>query len=413
LSNIAKCETSIDSSKVLVEQYSCESPDESEISSLRGEVSDIKASKSFIEKKIALEESKDISIGDCEYCGTEVCERNLPHLNKKREEKILSLKEERAIFLEKLKAKMSDLKNLEEQSRRFKMFEKEKEKISFLKDKLESFTSENESLSVDMSEISFKISEAKTKVSILEEKISSLKDSSYEDSEKKLKRKKDLLESLRNQSLELKKRIGVSEANIERYSERLEKLSETKDLLSAKQKEISDYQYLKNVFGKNGIQTILLENVIKNHQHIANEVLKDICNEPIQIHLDTQKDSSDGSKTLETLDLKIRKDGNVLDYDLLSGGEKFRISLSLALGLRELAARFGGTNLNLIMLDEVNSPLDRYGVETLFVSVIEKISNRYKTMVITHDESLKERFDYVIDVTKVNGISSINLNTSS
>ena len=221
--------------------------------------------------------------------------------------------------------------------------------------------------------------------------MSSLKDSSYEDCENKVSMKKQSLDGLRNSLFVKKKEIGVHEANISQFESRLEKSSDVKKKLEDKRKELDEYVYLKNIFGKNGIQTILLENIIKNHQAIANNVLKEICNEPIQIHMDTQKTSADGSRTLETLDLTIRKDGNILSYNSLSGGEKFRISIALALGLRDLAARFGGTNLNLIMLDEVNSPLDRYGVETLFVNVIEKISERYKTMVITHDESLKEK----------------------
>ena len=59
------------------------------------------------------------------------------------------------------------------------------------------------------------------------------------------------------------------------------------------------------------------------------------------------------------------------------------------------------------MLDEVNSPLDRYGVETLFVNVIKSLEEKYKIMVITHDESLKEKFDNIIDSTKTNGDTEI------
>jgi DNA repair exonuclease SbcCD ATPase subunit len=81
--------------------------------------------------------------------------------------------------------------------------------------------------------------------------------------------------------------------------------------------------------------------------------------------------------------------------------------------LSELSSRYGGSSLEFIMMDEVNSPLDRFGVETLFVSVIKSLEDKYKIMVITHDESLKEKFDNVIDVTKVNGESSINITSFS
>jgi DNA repair exonuclease SbcCD ATPase subunit len=57
-------------------------------------------------------------------------------------------------------------------------------------------------------------------------------------------------------------------------------------------------------------------------------------------------------------------------------------------------------------LDEINSPLDKSGVETLFVNVIKTLESKYKMLVITHDDSLKERFENIIEVQKVNGESS-------
>ena len=411
--NVEKCDASIDSSREKIERSSFSDFDEGEIKVIRGKSSDLKAQKMLLEKSMKALTGRAVREGVCDSCGLEVTKESAGRILFENSEKLKNMSEELDNIISNMKEKLSELKTMEESKRLSDVCQKEKEKIIFLIDKRASFESELSRVDLEMSNLQKKLSVSLRKLSVHEEKLIAFKDSDMSMAEKKLELKKDQLSSLRLDSLELKKSIGVCEANTERYSERISKLSESKKEMIEKQKEIEDFQMLKNIFGKGGIQTILLENVIKNHQHIANEVLKDICNEPIQIYLDTQKDSSDGSRTLETLDLKIRKDGNVLGYELLSGGEKFRISLALALGLRELAARFGGANLNLIMLDEVNSPLDRYGVETLFVNVIEKISNRYKTMVITHDETLKEKFDTVIDVTKVNGVSSINYNSSN
>ena len=132
-----------------------------------------------------------------------------------------------------------------------------------------------------------------------------------------------------------------------------------------------------------------------------------MCNEPAVIVLETQRTGSDGISIVETLDLKVRKDGSLQNFKSLSGGEKFRISLALRVALSELSSRYGGSLLEFLLLDEVNSPLDRYGVETLFMSVIKSLEDKYKILVITHDESLKEKFDNVIDVTKINGDSEI------
>jgi DNA repair exonuclease SbcCD ATPase subunit len=64
-------------------------------------------------------------------------------------------------------------------------------------------------------------------------------------------------------------------------------------------------------------------------------------------------------------------------------------------------------------LDEINSPLDKSGVETLFVNIIKQLESKYKILVITHDDSLKERFENVLDVSKINGDSVINFSAGN
>jgi exonuclease SbcC len=164
---------------------------------------------------------------------------------------------------------------------------------------------------------------------------------------------------------------------------------------------------LSKMFGKSGIQSILLDAIIEDLEKTANITLSSMCNEPAVIVLDTQRVGSDGTSLIETLDLNVRKDGNMQSFKSLSGGEQFRISLALRIALSEISSRYGGSSLEFLLLDEVNSPLDRYGVETLFVNVIKSLEEKYKIMVITHDESLKEKFDNVIDSTKINGDTEI------
>jgi exonuclease SbcC len=173
-------------------------------------------------------------------------------------------------------------------------------------------------------------------------------------------------------------------------------------------KRIAMFEKLARFLGKSGIQTILLDTTIEDLENTANKTLFSICNEPAVIVLETQRAGSDGISVVETLDLKVRKDGSLQNFKSLSGGEKFRISLALRIALSDLSSRYGGSSLEFLLLDEVNSPLDRYGVETLFINVIKSLEDKYKIMVITHDETLKEKFDNVIDVTKINGDSEID-----
>ena len=187
----------------------------------------------------------------------------------------------------------------------------------------------------------------------------------------------------------------------------VDKMLEDKKSISKKMEKATLFLKLSKMFGKNGIQALLLDSIIEDLEKTSNTILSSMCNEPSTIVLETQRTGTDGTSIIETLDLKVRKDGNLQSFKSLSGGEKFRISLSLRIALSEISSRYGGSSLEFLLLDEVNSPLDRYGVETLFVNVIKSLEEKYKIMVITHDESLKEKFENIIDSTKVNGETEV------
>ena len=190
-----------------------------------------------------------------------------------------------------------------------------------------------------------------------------------------------------------------------------EKMRKNKEEINAKQDAAVVFEKLAKFLGKGGIQTILLDAIIEDLEITSNNILNSICNEPSVIVLETQREGTDGSSVVETLDLKVRKDGHLQNFKSLSGGEKFRISLALRIALSDISSRYGGTSLEFLLLDEVNSPLDRFGVETLFVNVIKSLEEKYKILVITHDESLKEKFDNVINITKINGESEVEFIT--
>jgi DNA repair protein SbcC/Rad50 len=245
----------------------------------------------------------------------------------------------------------------------------------------------------------------------------------------RVKKNQDLLDSIKNDGFQaLRKHIKILKAerddlaeeiskeniNVGRLLEResnlsksLNKIKGDKKNIAEKLKKVALFERLGRMFGKSGIQAVLLDTIIADLEKSSNVILSSICNEPVAIVLETQRLGSDGVSTIETLDLKVQKDGYLQSFKSLSGGEQFRISLALRIGLSDMSSRYGGSSLEFLLLDEVNSPLDRYGVETLFMNVIKSLEDKYKILVITHDESLKERFDNVIDVTKVNGESTI------
>ena len=92
----------------------------------------------------------------------------------------------------------------------------------------------------------------------------------------------------------------------------------------------------------------------------------------------------------------------------LSGGESFLVSLSMALGLSDLA----GNNIRLesLFLDEGFGALDDETLETA-LNAIERLNHSGKMIgIISHIESLKERIPVHVEVSKIaGGISRLDI----
>ncbi|UAM97318.1 AAA family ATPase [Polaribacter litorisediminis] len=94
--------------------------------------------------------------------------------------------------------------------------------------------------------------------------------------------------------------------------------------------------------------------------------------------------------------------------DTSSGGEKFIISLALALGLSDLASK--NVKIDSLFIDEGFGTLDNKTLETV-IATLETLQSEGKLIgIISHVENLKERIPTQIKITKKsNGISTVAL----
>ncbi|MCK5781061.1 MAG: AAA family ATPase [Flavobacteriales bacterium] len=100
--------------------------------------------------------------------------------------------------------------------------------------------------------------------------------------------------------------------------------------------------------------------------------------------------------------------GRTRPVDTTSGGEKFIISLALALGLSDLASN--NVRIDSLFIDEGFGTLDPNMLETV-ISTLETLQSQGKMIgIISHVENLKERIPTQIKVIKKsNGISVIEI----
>jgi exonuclease SbcC len=94
--------------------------------------------------------------------------------------------------------------------------------------------------------------------------------------------------------------------------------------------------------------------------------------------------------------------------DTSSGGEKFIISLALALGLSDLASK--NVKIDSLFIDEGFGTLDSNTLETV-ISTLETLQSQGKMIgIISHVENLKERIPTQIQITKKsNGVSVVDI----
>ncbi|MGB6606219.1 MAG: SMC family ATPase, partial [Atribacterota bacterium] len=175
--------------------------------------------------------------------------------------------------------------------------------------------------------------------------------------------------------------------------------------LEKNKKEQNIYEKLIVAFGKNGIQALIIENVLPEIEEEANDLLAKLTNNSTRISIESLRDLKSGG-IKETLDIKISDELGTRDYELYSGGEAFRIDFSLRIALSKLLTRRAGTKLRTLIMDEGFGTQDEEGIDNL-VQAIQSISEDFdKILIITHLESLKDAFPVRIEVTKLPEIGS-------
>ena len=119
-----------------------------------------------------------------------------------------------------------------------------------------------------------------------------------------------------------------------------------------------------------------------------------------------------GKKSNAFLDLEVMDyhTGKIRSVKDLSGGESFKASLSLALGLSDtVASNRGGVQMNALFIDEGFGTLDKKSIEYAMESLLKLSQSNKLVGIISHREELKEKIDQQIQVEKSKEGSSFRI----
>ena len=144
------------------------------------------------------------------------------------------------------------------------------------------------------------------------------------------------------------------------------------------------------------IQTAYFDRIIRR----ANQRLRVMSDGQYTLTRRTEYEDKKAQVGLE-LDVIDHYNGSVRSVKTLSGGESFKASLSLALGLSdEIQCSAGGIQLDTMFVDEGFGSLDENSIEQAMRALSGLSDGNRLVGIISHVQALKQRIDKQIVVTK-------------
>lgn len=158
------------------------------------------------------------------------------------------------------------------------------------------------------------------------------------------------------------------------------------------------------------VQTTYFDRVIER----ANTRLRQMTQGQYELR---RRRTADNQRSQSGLDMEVvdHVNGSARDVRTLSGGESFKASLSLALGLSdEIAQSAGGVRLDALFVDEGFGSLDSQSLSQA-VGVLSGLTQGHRLVgIISHVEELNRRIDKKIVVTKDRaGVSHVQIVTEA
>lgn len=230
----------------------------------------------------------------------------------------------------------------------------------------------------------------------------------------------ELKETRDSQKAEVtKKRDAVNSIKnrLQRNEEKLEKISSQEAELDKARKENEICTRLYNlVKGTTGNGKITLEQYIQAAGFdgiiaAANRRLLPMSDGQYELY---RQEDSPGKKSHTFLDLEVLDNttGHRRPVGNLSGGESFKASLSLALGLSDtVSMNLGGVQMDALFVDEGFGTLDRKSIESA-MDILVNLSGTGKLVgIISHREELMENIPQQIRVKKTKVGSKLTIET--
>ncbi len=190
----------------------------------------------------------------------------------------------------------------------------------------------------------------------------------------------------------LDSQVGGIKNELKNMSIDKEKEETAKKDTAALELRVNRLSVLKNIFGKNGVQPLLIDNAAPEVEALANGILADICGGRMSVAIETLVNNEDGG-TREDFEINVTRNGWVDSIDICgeSKGGKKMLSLAMSAAMCIFATRVSGVRPESLFVDEGFDGLtvkNKYAM----MEALDKMSNQFASvMSVTHDPDLADR----------------------
>jgi exonuclease SbcC len=208
------------------------------------------------------------------------------------------------------------------------------------------------------------------------------------------------LQSQRQQRDQAWAEVGALQQQLQQLDQMQQQLVEQQETLAATRQQRQVYEALAQAFGRNGIQALMIENLLPQLEAETNHLLSRLSNHQLHVQFVTQRASRRQHKLIDTLDILIADSHGTRPYETYSGGEAFRVNFAIRLALARLLAQRSGMALQMLIIDEGFGTQDQEGCGRL-ISAIEAIADDFACILaVTHIPHFREAFQTRIDILK-------------
>jgi exonuclease SbcC len=186
-----------------------------------------------------------------------------------------------------------------------------------------------------------------------------------------------------------RKKVDDLEADAKRFGKLLRETA-------AAEKKTGLHRKLDALLGKGGLQRELVRTAEREIVRLANDTVQNLSDGELTIELDHRADGDD-----EAFALQVRRaDGPTpIGVHYLSGSEKFRVAVAVALAIGRFAAG-QARPLESVIIDEGFGSLDRDGLRCAAAELKRLRQHLRRIILVSHQEDFADRFPVVIRLSR-------------